>query len=322
MSLSHRLRTLAMPGLALLAGALSLVVAPAASAAPREAGRHTWYVTAGVTTRDHAIEGMVFLPGTITIDAGDSIVWRAGSADIHTIVLPGAGGQLQPYDPGSYRPTSNTSYDGSTFTASSVLTVLPNKAGVPFTATSYTLTFPKAGTYTYFCSVHPGMQGTIVVQPAGTRYPHTQTYYDQRSRAERAKLIAQGRRLYDQAADAANSHLVIAGISNDMVGVMRFVRQTVTIRAGQSVTFTNKSMEPHTVTFGPEPADPAAITFPYGDPAHFDGSAPLNSGLMGIIAPTSFTVTFTKPGTYQYKCALHDYMGMVGTVVVLPADND
>jgi plastocyanin len=27
-------------------------------------------------------------------------------------------------------------------------------------------------------------------------------------------------------------------------------------------------------------------------------------------------VTFTKAGTYAYICALHDYLGMSGTVVV------
>jgi plastocyanin len=33
---------------------------------------------------------------------------------------------------------------------------------------------------------------------------------------------------------------------------------------------------------------------------------------------TVFRVTFTQPGTYDYKCELHDNLGMVGKVVVLP----
>lgn len=302
----------------LLFAALTAPVA-AAKSAHDTSGPRSWSVAAGVTTENYAIDGMVFLPGAITINAGDSIVWSAGSAEIHTIVFPGAGGQIQPYDPGSYRPTSNTTYDGSTYTASPVLTVLPEKAGVPFTATSYKLTFPKVGEYTYFCSVHPGMQGTIVVQPAGSRYPHTQDDYNRQSRAQGARLITEGYGLYARAEEMANNHLVIAGIGSDQVDVMRFVRTDVTIHAGESVTFTNLSMGPHTVTFGPEPANPAAINFPYGDPSRFDGSAPLNSGLMGIITPPSFTVTFTTPGEFAYKCALHDYMGMVGTITVLPA---
>lgn len=33
---------------------------------------------------------------------------------------------------------------------------------------------------------------------------------------------------------------------------------------------------------------------------------------------TRFRVTFTKAGTYPYICALHDQLGMKGTVIVLP----
>jgi plastocyanin len=31
-----------------------------------------------------------------------------------------------------------------------------------------------------------------------------------------------------------------------------------------------------------------------------------------------FRVTFLHAGTYDYKCALHDDLGMVGKVIVLP----
>lgn len=33
---------------------------------------------------------------------------------------------------------------------------------------------------------------------------------------------------------------------------------------------------------------------------------------------TRFRVTFTNPGTYPYICAIHDELGMKGTVIVLP----
>ena len=35
-------------------------------------------------------------------------------------------------------------------------------------------------------------------------------------------------------------------------------------------------------------------------------------------AVTKFRVTFLHPGTYSYICALHDNLGMVGKVIVLP----
>ena len=93
------------------------------------------------------------------------------------------------------------------------------------------------------------------------------------------------------------------------VGV--WIRQTVHVKRGSNVTFVNNGMAaPHTVTFGVEQPN---VFVPYGDPTHFAGQ-PLNSG---ILPPGgSFTVTFTKKGVYHYICALHDYLHMVGTVVV------
>lgn len=40
----------------------------------------------------------------------------------------------------------------------------PVGAGLPF-ASSYSVTFPNPGTYTYECAIHPGMTGTVVVIP-------------------------------------------------------------------------------------------------------------------------------------------------------------
>jgi plastocyanin len=36
------------------------------------------------------------------------------------------------------------------------------------------------------------------------------------------------------------------------------------------------------------------------------------------LSATRFRVTFTGPGIYTYICVLHDELGMVGEIVVLP----
>jgi plastocyanin len=36
--------------------------------------------------------------------------------------------------------------------------------GLPY-ASSYSVTFPDAGTYPYHCAIHPGMEGTVIVIP-------------------------------------------------------------------------------------------------------------------------------------------------------------
>ena len=47
---------------------------------------------------------------------------------------------------------------------------------------------------------------------------------------------------------------------------------------------------------------------------------PVNSDSDNAIAlnPTHFRVKFVQPGTYNYKCVLHDNLGTVGQVLVLP----
>jgi plastocyanin len=127
--------------------------------------------------------------------------------------------------------------------------------------------------------------------------------------------------------------------------LVRFVKGKIEIRAGDTVEWSNfDPEEPHTITFGPDPQDifdpssnvtkdpdgvlHAVINSPSdvvhsgfilqalddqpGTPVH---SNPNNAI---VLNPTRFRVTFTQPGTYNYKCVLHDNLGMVGQVVVLP----
>src|SRR5262249_25945767 len=80
---------------------------------------------------------------------------------------------------------------------------------------------------------------------------------------------------------------------------------------------------PHTVTFGPAPAEDET---PSGTdrPGHATISAvgqAAHSGYLGASFPngTQFSVTFTAPGTYPYICVLHADLGMRGTIVVAGA---
>ncbi len=79
------------------------------------------------------------------------------------------------------------------------------------------------------------------------------------------------------------------------VGVQDFSYspKTITIQAGESVTWTSSGPSPHTVT---------------ADDGSFD-SGTLNVG-------DSFSHTFTTAGTFAYHCEFHVAQGMVGTVVV------
>ncbi|HEV2615493.1 MAG TPA: plastocyanin/azurin family copper-binding protein [Candidatus Acidoferrales bacterium] len=134
---------------------------------------------------------------------------------------------------------------------------------------------------------------------------------------------------------------------NQTMSIVRFLKGTIEIHVGDTVEWANYDPdEPHTITFGAEPPPP---TFPFpsanvtvdpdGTP-HATITSPSDNVHSGFIAailedepkpgppgpgyptnpisPTRFRVTFTQPGTYPYRCVLHDNLGMVGKVVVLP----
>jgi amicyanin len=72
----------------------------------------------------------------------------------------------------------------------------------------------------------------------------------------------------------------------------KFDPSTLTVKAGTKVTFTNDDTTPHTATSS--------------------GSPTINSG--NLSKGQAYTVTFTKPGTYNYICTIHPFMH--GTVIV------
>lgn len=72
-----------------------------------------------------------------------------------------------------------------------------------------------------------------------------------------------------------------------------FVPSTLTVKRGDTVTWTNHDEEPHTVAAG-------------------DGS--FHSP--GMDANATYSFTFTTPGSFDYICSVHPFMH--GTVVVQP----
>ncbi|HZZ64121.1 MAG TPA: plastocyanin/azurin family copper-binding protein, partial [Candidatus Baltobacteraceae bacterium] len=155
------------------AGVAALVLASCGASVPQSpsTGSGTqWRLNAGGSAQSNALQGLQFYPGTITINAGDTVTWTFASLEPHTVTFlkMGQATPPPPTDPAAEAPAGGSSYDGSAFTSSGF------RAG----GFSYTLTFPKAGTYVYYCLIHqPVMQGTIVVNPSGTAYPFTEDGY-------------------------------------------------------------------------------------------------------------------------------------------------
>jgi plastocyanin len=92
---------------------------------------------------------------------------------------------------------------------------------------------------------------------------------------------------------------------------------TVTFRAGRP--------SPEVIDPQPQPNGPPLLVLnpdvvePRGAPDAYDGREYLNSGMLIHGVPgNQFAVTFTEPGRYEYICALHELMGMKGTITVVP----
>jgi plastocyanin len=209
----------------------------------------------------------------------------------------------------------------------------------------YLLTFRKAGTYRYLCAVHPAMRGIVRVRPAPAPVPSASAQ-KQQGAAELQRLIADAK-LLNQSRPSSNLS-VLAGVGHKATGaeIMSFLPGQLNIKTGDTVTFTNADeTDVHTVTFGPDalrkhietnflapvggqllleplaafPSEPPGSPVPQYDGANH-GNGYLNSGLLSspgspaTAGPQSFQVTFTKPGTYQYECVIHEHMD--GTIVV------
>jgi plastocyanin len=78
------------------------------------------------------IQGYAFSPARLTVRPGTTVVWINRDSDAHTVT--DATGPQRFQSPGLD------------------------------TGAKFAVTFRKAGTYQYFCSVHPFMHGTIIVR--------------------------------------------------------------------------------------------------------------------------------------------------------------
>jgi plastocyanin len=85
--------------------------------------------SSAVATDQVSIQNFAFSPTTINIKAGTKVSWTNQDSTSHTVTA----------DDGSF--SSSTLGQGQI----------------------YSFTFTKAGTYTYHCTIHPSMHGTVVV---------------------------------------------------------------------------------------------------------------------------------------------------------------
>ena len=101
----------------------------------------------------------------------------------------------------------------------------------------------------------------------------------------------------------------------EMSSDQAFRPMTITIAAGESVTWANASTEHHSVTAEEDSVPEGAPYFASGGASSEDDANDDISG--GLLGPgESYSHTFDTPGTYRYYCIPHRGAGMRGTIVV------
>jgi plastocyanin len=292
----------------------------------------TFHVTLGAANGDMSVMGMAFYPAALTVHQGDVLVFTDDLMEPHTVTFGVSAPIGNPFDffaPQNLTGPGTGTYSGNMILNSGILTV-----GGPF-GNSVAITIDVTpGTYGFRCAVHPLMTGTVTVVSDSQSLPRTDAQYQNRAHARMTVDLAHGHAIEEasilaaaMAADIGGTGIEVAAGGGDGVStIMRFFPSDLTVHVGDTVTFVDRDpFTPHTVTFGLEPPGgvgglvaPANRTFPFSDPTPYDGSFNLNSGLMLSIFPwgTTFSVTFTAPGTYTYICGLHDMAGMKGSVTV------
>ncbi len=305
--------------------ALLQAATPPAVATPepgaREDGTHLWHVKVGGMHMEHLIDVQAFLPGEITINAGDAIWFEFGHMPgFHTVTFtsgqeapplflpdadaatPADGPPVLVVNPDVLFPVGGDTYDGSGYVNSGA-DILRDPTSPPVV-----LTFTQPGTYDYLCVVHATvMKAQVIVQEAGADLPHDQAAYDQMAEEQFAALIEEGLAATEAYAepivtardDGTTLWDVAAGAGEGQARVFRMLPDVIEIEVGDTIRWVNHSPgEPHTVTFlgGEEPPQDIVVEpQPEGPPkliqnnltllpqggAVFSGTGYHNSGFMG-----------------------------------------
>ncbi len=323
----------------------SLTVMVMAGSGAAQPAPMTWKVAIGGDSPDHGIQANDFFPRTITVNGGDTITWTMAAVADHTVSFlsgtkppepfaPQKGGRVL-FNPRVFFPQGGKSYSGSGFASSGFLMGREK---------SYTLTFTQPGRYTYVCLLHPGMDGTVIVQPKGAKVSMTQADDDRLAEKDLAQALQRGETLRASAKASVSKGAQgtvytspFLAAPDARISILRFTPDALTVKVGDTVRWVMKDpYEIHTITFSgaeqppefvipePQPQGPPKIYFnpkvvaPAGGATH-KWIGYYNSGILTSTVepgPKQYSVTFTTPGTYTYWCVVHVPEGMKGTIVV------
>jgi plastocyanin len=340
---------------------VAAIAATAAAALPAAASAAQKQVFAGAPPSANAVLGQYgaevnnFFRQTVTIHEGDTVEWE--TEGFHTIDIPPVGQGDLPlivpgptvtgvndaagnpfwfngkvpslnFNPALFGPSGGSTYNGTARVDSG----LP--LGPP---AGFKVTFTKAGVYHYFCDVHAGMEGTVVVLEPNQKIP---TAAQDALAVDRQvdEAVRTAKRLAGSKVTGNNVSVGEAG--GDGVEVLAMFPSSLTVKTGTVVKFsmTPLSREVHTAAFGPDPyldalgntiagpgpfaqqavyaSDQPVNLIPLTPTTHGNGFA--NTGFLDedptTPLPSSGQIKFNAPGVYRFRCLIHPFMQ--GTITV------
>ncbi len=315
-----------------------------------------------------------FYPENITVNAGDSIMWKHdGGVDPHTVTLLGPDGKfpdvfVPPTGPGpdggppnieilptAAFATGGNTYEGNYLNSGLMASDIPGPREIK-------VTFPKPGTYKFVCLIHAfplpdgtivGMQGVLTVQAAGSPLAKSPAQVEAEAAAmiaaDEAAVMAAEPDARDEAVtsmpgpDGTTIYHVDAGYQINagelgaVIEYQRFNPEDINISVGDTIEWSAATPhsfhnvlfgdEPEVIIIEPQPAGPPKVyqngltVFPIGPDVH-SGTGLYSSGqLVGPedqipMTVSSYSLTFSQPGRFEYICAYHYSNGMDGSVVV------
>ncbi|MDX6646319.1 MAG: hypothetical protein QOK40_2046 [Miltoncostaeaceae bacterium] len=339
-------------------GTLGIVALAALAALPAVAQGAVAKVTVAGFVKSQNADLQSYYPTRTTIHVGDSV--KFVFQGFHTVTFP-ANKRVPPILPSrTTNPATNDAAGAPFWWGGTTPQLMANpkvfgpvgrgvetgtqflNSGVPGgpAAFSYTVKFPKAGTFKYGCGLHPNMTGVVTVVPKKAAVPSAADRValgKAEETADRATVTSLNK---TGAARPATSMTITVAPGTNRATLFRFYPRRATVPAGSVVTFKLSGRnevhtvsfgsgpvfqqvgqtfggEPPTFLFGPMPTyatQPPAAGIPSVTPtAH--GNGYVSSGLLSDTdipgLPHTFKVRFPTPGTYQYICFIHEDMGAI-----------